>query len=1070
MVDVFVSYASQDRERVRPIVEALTDVGWSVWWDRQIDAGSAYDREIEKAIDDTRCVVVVWSADSVDSEWVRTEASEGLEKKMLVPVIIEAVRPPLAFRRIQTIDLTTLDRVGELTDAVSNFVAIPASSDSDLTPFVGRERELSVIESRLSQIERGEGDFVLLSGEAGVGKTRLTREAANLATQRGQLVLTGHCLEMDGAPPYQPLIEQIEHASRLVTEEAMRQTLGENAPELSKLMPELRQRFQDIPEPVPLPPEQERRYLLHGVGEFINRGAEGQPIVLIFEDLHWADTSTCILLRYLADRLKESRVLMIGTYRESELETTKPFSRTLQELNRERLVEDLQLSSLDRQQVEEMLSPKANQPPPSELTDLVYSETEGNPFFVEELYRHLLESGKMFTESGEFASAIEIADTEVPRGVRLIIGERLERVSDDCRTALTIGAVIGHQFNFEVLLSAASKLDDDDLLDALDEAMAASLVTDRSKDREAVYGFGQEQVRQTLLSALSFPRRQRMHLRVADALESYAGEDASKYAGEISHHLYQAGAAADEEKTIRYLLQAAERAVSAIAFEDALRQFDLALSILPESRTEEIARIHSRRASALTGTEKFDDALDVLKSAIEMLEPGELQDDLILQRCRLLLDIWRGSEAVDDLESLLERRRQGSDRDKELETQQWVARALYVVSLDKAGYTEKSIEAYENTIALARELDNKPELGRALVASAQLVDYTPAYLSKARANLDEAEALANATQSEDLEIEVATARLNIYLSKSEDDLGEAILEKLVNRRDPIRLNAHYFRMMWSTYGAGRLHRCVEICDAGTELAYRIGTLPVQYPTIKGMALLDLGRFEDAWNALDDEITDEAHRFGAALQSMGRMQYELDVGAFDEALVRAPGVIEEAKVLSRGWMLNWIANCLAMAASIPGNETRIASIKEIIESTGYSPSTIGRASLILAEGDHTTAIERLEARLSKNDTYLEMRNRLLGLTLLSTAQRAANAWPEAITIIDEALNIAQSSNMVPTQWRLLVQKANALRFLDDESSANEQLQSAEALWQETADTIPNSDHLNDYTQLAERLGI
>ena len=216
MVDVFVSYASQDRERVRPIVDALTNVGWSVWWDREIDAGSAYDREIEKAIDDARCVVVIWSADSVDSEWVRTEANEGLEKNMLVPVLIEEVRPPLAFRRIQTINLTTLDRVNDLTDAVSNFVAIPTSSDSDLTPYVGRERELSIIESRLSQIERGEGDFVLLSGEAGVGKTRLNHETANLAVARGQMVLTGHCLDMDGAPPYQPLIEQIEQALRIV--------------------------------------------------------------------------------------------------------------------------------------------------------------------------------------------------------------------------------------------------------------------------------------------------------------------------------------------------------------------------------------------------------------------------------------------------------------------------------------------------------------------------------------------------------------------------------------------------------------------------------------------------------------------------------------------------------------------------------------------------------------------------------------------------------------------------------------------------------------------------------------
>ncbi|MEO2176951.1 MAG: AAA family ATPase [bacterium] len=445
------------RERVRPIVEALEAVGWSVWWDRQIDAGSTFDREIEKAIDDAKCVLVVWTANSVDSEWVRTEANEGFEKNLLIPVALETVRPPLAFRRIQSIDLTSLDNTDKLTEAVAKFVALPTGSNSNLTSFVGRGKELAIIESRVMQIDRAEGGFVLLSGEAGIGKTRLTKEAENIAGRRGYMVLTGHCLDMDAAPPYQPLIEQIEQASRLVTEEVMRETLVDNAPEMSKLMPELRQRFHDIPDPVTLPPEQERRYLLHGLGDFIDHAAEGQPMILIFEDLHWADESTCILLRYLADRLKQSRVLMLGTYRESELTTTKSFSRTVQDLNRERLVEDLQLSRFDREMVEQMLSRMAKQPPPAELTDLVFSETEGNPFFVEEVYRHLQQAGKMFTDSGEFASGIEIADTEVPRGIRLIIGERLEQVTEDCRTALSIGAVIGRQFNFEVLLAGHAK-------------------------------------------------------------------------------------------------------------------------------------------------------------------------------------------------------------------------------------------------------------------------------------------------------------------------------------------------------------------------------------------------------------------------------------------------------------------------------------------------------------------------------------------------------------------------------------------------------------------------------------
>jgi tetratricopeptide (TPR) repeat protein len=1070
MVDVFVSYASQDRDRVLPIVTALTEVGWTVWWDRAIGAGTAFDREIEKAIDQARCVVVVWTGNSIESEWVRTEANEGLDKNILVPVQLEDVKLPLAFRRIQTIDLSAASGYSGLIDSIASLVPVPVGTDSDLTPFVGREKELTLLESRLASAERGEGEFLLLSGDAGVGKSRLAHELSKLARNRNFMVLDGHSLDMEGAPPYQPLIEQIEQAARIVPRDVMRQTLGDNAPEVSKLMPELRQVFDDIPEPVPLPPEQERRYLLHGVSEFISRAAEASPMLLIFEDVHWADSSTCVLLRYLADRIGQTNVLMIATYREAELDTSRPFSRTLQELNRERLVEDIHLDCLDRALVEKLLENKAGSPPPKALTELVFSETEGNPFFIEELYRHLLESGKMFNEAGEFASDIEIADTEVPRGVRLIIGERLEKISDDCRTALTIGSVIGRQFNFEVLLSASNKLDEDDLLDAMDEAMAEKLVVDQSRDREAIYGFAQEQVRQTLLSGLSFPRRQRMHLRIADALESYAGDNTDRFVPEIAHHLYQAGAAADEEKTVSYLKRAAERAVSALAYEDALLLYDSLLSILDESNRETVAEVDALRAKALQGLERTDEALDVLREAVDLLPAGELKDDLILQRCKVLLDVWRGSQAVDDLEQLLERRRQGSDRDKELETQLWVARALYVVSLDQQGFAERAITAYEDTIDLARELNRPAELGQALVASTQLADYAPSYIAKARDHLQEAEQIAADIGSEDLEIEVATARLNIYLSRDENEIGEAVLEKLEKRRDPIRLNAHYFRMMWSTYGAGKLHRCIEICDAGTDLAYRIGTLPVQYPTIKGLAFMDLGRFEEAWQALDEEIADEEHRFGTALQDFGRMQYELNVGAFDAALARAPHVIEEAHALSRVWMLRWTANLMALAMAVPGNEGNLTRVRELIETTGYDADSSGRAAIALAEGNSNTAEELLEKRLKSDSRYLELRGRLMTTGLLTSVYERTGQWEALRDSAKEIINTAEQCDMNPLCWRQLVALSRAEAALGDSENSKAHQEKAEALWQQTMETIPEASHRDAYTHLAEKLGL
>lgn len=1061
MVDVFVSYASEDRERVRPIVSALEDHGWNVWWDRQIDAGTAFDREIENAIDNAACVVVVWSTYSVEKEWVRDEANEGRERKCLVPVRIEDVKPPLAFRRIQTIDMSAADSQLQLINAVSRFTPSPVAESGDYTPFIGREAEARQIEEAITRIFENKGAFILLSGEAGVGKTRLANEAGNGARGQGCLVLTGHCIDMDGAPPYQPLLEQIERAMRLVPEN-LREALGENAPEVAKLMPELRQIYDDIPEPVSLPPDQERRYLLHGVGEYIHRAARVQPMVLIFEDLHWADDSTCILLRHLADRLKESRVLMIGTCRVSEMNHQDPFNHALQDLNRERLVDELVLKRFERDGVKAMLEGRARKSPPAELVDLVFSETEGNPFFVEELFRHLMESGKLMNDDGEFAAGIVITDTEVPRGIRLIIGERLERVSETCRTILTLGAVVGRDFAFDLLLQADPKLDEDDVLDAIDEAEAANLIADLSKEREARYGFVQEQIRQTLLTSLSFPRRQRLHLRVAQGLEALLGPKADQSAGIIAHHLYQAGAGADAEKTAYYLTLAAERANDALAFEDAVRYLDMAISVIAEDDIAVHVRLLSKKATALQGSGLVEDSRTALRQAIELADSQELTDDLILQRSKMMLDVWRGHEAVDDLELLLERRRADGDRHEELDVQRWLAKAYYQMSLDRSGFNDKAKEAYEQTIQLARELEEKDILGMTLVQTAQLIDYWPEYIGEAIRNLDEAEQIARETGNEDIEIDAATIRLNTQMYKETDEYGEVVLEKLLNRRDPIRLNAHYFRMMWSALGAGRLERCVEICDAGTELAYRIGTLPVQYPSIKAMALMELGLFADAWQSIDEEIADEEHRFGAALQALSRFQFEINCGAIDEALGRAPHLISEAKFLSRAWMLSWVSNSLAYIQPwICEDKEKLKKVNQLIEETGAHPGAVGTAALNLVSGDNEKCIRGLEGIVETDGLVLQVRNRCSAILLMSQALLTNDTPDLALETIKEGIEICQNHYMRHTLWQMKAIEAQVHKALGDEKSAVDSQHEAVRLHTEIADTIQDEAYNNTF---------
>jgi class 3 adenylate cyclase/tetratricopeptide (TPR) repeat protein len=496
-------------------------------------------------------------------------------------------------------------------------IAGPAVAER--TPFVGREAERADLRRLLDQSIRGQGALVMIGGEPGVGKTRLAEELAVEARQRGLLTLTGHCYEMEGAPPYIPFVETLEATARIVPREAFREALGDAAPEVAKLMPELRRLFPDIGAPLELPPEQERRYLFNSVQEFLERAARVQPMLLALEDLHWADDATLLLLQHIAQRLIEMPVLIVGTYRDVELDVARPLARALQELTRQRLAHDLALKRLLEAEVAAMLRALSGQEPPASLVEAVYRETEGNPFFVEEVFQHLAEEGKLFDAQGRWRADLRVGELEVPRGVRLVIGQRLERVCPECRGVLTTAAVIGRGFTFE-LLEALGEVQTDALLDAIDEAERAHLIASTADGPEARFTFAHELIRQTLLSGLSLPRRQRMHLRVAEAMEQVYARTLEEHAGDLAYHLYQAGTAAEPEKTAHYLALAGDRAFGAAAFEDALRHFENALSLHPADDRRGRADLLYKRGLALRSLGRWEEVLADWRQAMDIYE------------------------------------------------------------------------------------------------------------------------------------------------------------------------------------------------------------------------------------------------------------------------------------------------------------------------------------------------------------------------------------------------------------------------------------------------------------------
>jgi tetratricopeptide (TPR) repeat protein len=489
---------------------------------------------------------------------------------------------------------------------------------SALTPMVGRESEQANLRRAVDEALAGRGGLALVAGEAGVGKSRLVGEIGGEAEARGMRVLTGHCVEMESAPPYLPYVEMIEQAiSSPRSPLALREALGDVAPEIARIAPALRRLYPDIAPPVELPPELARRYLWNSFREFVARGAQTQPLLLVLEDLHWADDSTLLLTEYLAPLLPEIPVRIIGTYRDDEVDTSHPLSRVISQLGRRRLIERINLRRLSFGGVRAMVEALAGQPPPEELVRVIDSETEGNPFFVEELYLHLAESGVLLDEGGRVRADLKVDEASVPDSIRLVVGERLSRLSGPTREALVAAAVAGRVFPPDFVGELAG-VDTDALVDAFEEAEAARLIAPVKGDGNLA--FSHELIRQTLLADLSTLKRERLHLRAANAIERRYADDLEEHAADLTHHLSRAGRLADRPRLVRYLTIAGERAADAAAFDDAVAHFQQALALLERSTQDIRAELLERLAMALRSVGRWDDALSTMNEALDLYQ------------------------------------------------------------------------------------------------------------------------------------------------------------------------------------------------------------------------------------------------------------------------------------------------------------------------------------------------------------------------------------------------------------------------------------------------------------------
>jgi predicted ATPase len=488
---------------------------------------------------------------------------------------------------------------------------------AERTAFVGRETERGAIRAVIDRARTGHGSVLMLWDGPGVGKTRLAMEMAEYASRVGFRCSVGHCYERDEPFPYLPIVEIIENnITRAASLDDYRRRMGDTLAELAQIAPSLRRVFPDLPRPLELPPAQQRGYLLQSVSEALARAARLRPQLLVLEDLHWADESTLALLIYIAHRIAKLPAVIIGTYRSGYSDSNPALVRTLEELIRIG-VRPQKLGGLSKDAVAQMLRELSQREAPDTLVNAIFEESQGYPFFVEEVYRHLAEGGRLFDTAGQFRTELKIEEDDVPENVRLIISHRLERLDENEKRALAAAAVIGRSFSFQ-LLAAVSQIGVDELFNVIEKAQPMGIIVPSAEGPERPFTFRHELVRQTLLAAISAPRRQRLHARVAEAIERLNPDAFNERAADIADHFLKAGSFVDRQKLVRWLILAGKSALGAAAFGAARRNFQSALShtdaVDPRQRADLLASL----AVAERGLDHWDVALAHLREVVEI--------------------------------------------------------------------------------------------------------------------------------------------------------------------------------------------------------------------------------------------------------------------------------------------------------------------------------------------------------------------------------------------------------------------------------------------------------------------
>jgi tetratricopeptide (TPR) repeat protein len=724
---------------------------------------------------------------------------------------------------------------------------------------IGRKAEFEEARALWRKAVSGQGQLLLISGEPGVGKTRLMREIATHAEVSGGRALIGESFA-EGNPPYGAFGQIVRKAINPGSANGFEISDFVLA-DLLTIAPELRQHYPDIPPNPSLEPDAERQRLFENVAAFTGTLAEQSPLLLVIDDAHWSDSGSLFLLRHLARRTKNLPIMLVATYREVELIGTHPLNEMLLELNRQRLGTRVKLSRLDVEKTHRLLEAILAEDVSKEFTEVIYRETEGNPFFVEEVCKALVENGVLYFQEGKWRGP-DLDEIEIPQSVQVAVEARLAKLDESILDVLRMAATLGREFEFNTLTKASDQTEDD-LINALESAEDAQLLDEVSGKAGGVFSFAHALIPAALISGLSGLRRRRLHHQALAAEEELHTDDFAT----LAHHASEAG---DVEKTLEYGEKAGDAAAALYAWEEAQSQYRRAIEAAEElNQPEKLSQLHE-----LSGLAYASQGLNTL--AIESIQKAMDLASGKARKAEMKSYIGNGYIYIGDergLALLEEARQELNPKTQALP----LANSLIGIGRHHHlhGHHQKALEAYQEAQKMADKLEDHRLQGTIYVMKAGAYQHLANFEESnkwAQASIDlgvkknfpVAEAIGLEFMGENAN---ATGRWQDSL-----DIGEREMQIARQIGDQNRIGWTHMYTGWGFHGLGMLSNAEESTRNGIEIANLSGDMRVEV-FLRGQLvqiLADFGR------------TEEAREYGLQAVERGEQLGQISMTGFSKA--------------------------------------------------------------------------------------------------------------------------------------------------------------------------------------------